>query len=196
MTRRCKGPGCEKRVRRPSQLYHSNGCRQKAHRARQSAERRRLEAEHAESERSRIEALESARAQAFAERHRQLIRSAASARGHFRRELRDSFRRQLAAIRTADTIEDLQCIGPHYEAERAPWFEAASGLPWQRTPSVERAAQQMAKEKAQAAFASAVRKRQRRQQTKRRKSPLEIGTAGVTGAEEKDRGRIIVKRGE
>ena len=54
----------------------------------------------------------------------------------------------------------------------------------------------MAKEKAQARLASASRKRQRREKAKRRKSPLEIGTVGVTGAEEKDRGRIIVRRGE
>ena len=157
----------------------------------------RKEHSRAEAERAQIKALHFAKAKARTDLRKRELKDMTFYRMRYSREetglMRDSFRRQRDAIRAAGGIEDLGRIRRMYAEERAPMLEEAAMRP--ERPSVGKATlRQLAEQEARTKAARADRNRQRRRQSKRRKSPLEIGTVGVTGAEENDRGRIIVVR--
>ena len=198
---RCAAPGCTRRVRRKP---HSGprycglpSCKQRAFRARRAAERRLAEEARAKAERSRLNALESAKTKALA------LRSLRSVKTMMRyaftpqekEVVRDIDRREVAAIRSVASIEGLDRIKREHEEERSPLIEEASKRP-PRGPSdsaLRAAAIMEAEKRAQ----RAARREQRRRKPKLRKSPLEIGTVSVSGGEER-RGRgptVVVRRG-
>ena len=196
---RCAGPGCTRRVRRKPHKgprYCGPICKQRAYRARQSAERRLLEESRAKAERERLKALDSAKAQTLAlAPHRwvkAMMRYAFTAQE--KEAMRDIDRRERAALRSAASIEDLGRIKQEHEAERAPLIEEAS----KRPPPGPSAAvlRVVAIMEARKRAARADRRQQRRRKPKLRKSPLETGTVSASGAEER-RGRgptVVVNR--
>ena len=196
---RCAAPDCKRRVwRKPHKGPRYCGlprCKQRAFRARQSAERRLLKEAHAKAERSRLKALVSAKAKALALRSLKLgttlMRYAFTPQEE--EAMRAIDRREVAAIRSAASIEDLGRITQEYAAERIPLIEEASKRPPAGpSDSVLRAAISM---EARKRAARAARREQRRHKPKRRKSPLEIGTVSVSGIEKRrDRGPTIVVR--
>ena len=198
---RCAAPGCTRRVWRKAhkgpRYCGLPSCKQRAFRARQSAERRLLEETRVKAERSRLKALESAKAKALDLRSHRLGKT--MMRYDFtpqeKEAMRDIDRREVAAIRSAASVEDLGRITQVHEADRAFLIEEASKRPPPGpSASVLRAAMTMEAEKR---AKRAARGEQRRRKPKLRKSPLEIGTVSVSGIEERrDRGpAIVVRRG-
>ena len=187
---RCAAPGCTRRVRRrphKGPRYCGPICKQRAYRARQSAERRLLEKLRAKAERSRLKALESAKARALAENFRSrmkvMMRYAFTAQE--KEAVRSIDRRERVALRSAASIEDLGHIMQEHEAERAPLIEEASKRPPPGpSASVLRA---VAITEATKEAVRADRRHQRRRKPKLRKSPLETGAVSVSGAEERRR---------
>ena len=132
---RCAAPGCTRRVRRKP---HSGprycgrpSCKQRAFRARQSAQHRALLEQSRKAERERLKALESARAQLLAENFhsgmKTMMRYAFTAQE--KEAMRDIDRRERAALRSAAGIEDLGRIKQEHEAARAPLIKEASKRP-------------------------------------------------------------------
>ena len=193
---RCAAPGCTRRVRRKPHSgprYCGRSCRQRAFRARQSAQHRALLEQSRKAERERLKALESAKARALAEsfHSRSKTRSRYAFTAQEKEAMRAIDRREGAALRSAASIEDLGRIMQEHEAERAPLIEEASKRP-PRGPSASalRAAAIMEAEKNAARTA---RRQQRRQKPKLHKSPMETGPVSVTGAQERrDRGPTVV----